>query len=281
MYSICHKISEEFRFVKVLSQMNSISLDESRNETFIAHLVRKVGLVNDFRPLYGFNYKTGSEESYMHKKRNYGMFQLPKQVGCMLSTISQSSIPMNNFVEIGSFYGWTGLFFSVFLRRLNTLLVQSNPYLSASFDIVDMRTRCIGSLMNYYRHDFYINKFSPKLKQFRPILSEDYLNASKWYRKHLQKTFSTSAKTLDLCFIDGEHGYPSVRADVQFFAPICKFLLFHDIVDADSHGVRYMWSQIKSQTQDMKECTQQAGTNRKNFGLGLVSSQNINLSLLK
>ena len=105
MYSICHKISEEFRFVKVLSQMNSISLDESRNETFIAHLVRKVGLVNDFRPLYGFNYKTGSEESYMHKKRNYGMFQLPKQVGCMLSTISQSSIPMNNFVEIGSFYG--------------------------------------------------------------------------------------------------------------------------------------------------------------------------------
>lgn len=93
------------------------------------------------------------------------------------------------------------------------------------------------------------------------------------------KTFGT--RTLDLCFIDGEHEYKSVRANVKFFAPMCKFLLFHDIIDVDTKGVRYMWSQIKSQTQNVKECTQQAGTNRKNFGLGLVSSQNINPSYFK
>ena len=161
-------------------------------------------------------------------------------------------------------------------------MVQSNSYLSASFDIIDMRTPCIKSLMNDYRHDFYVNKFSKKLRMLRhrPILSEDYSTASKWYHTNLQKTFSTSAKTLDLCFIDGGHAYKSIRADVKFFASICKFLLFHDIVDVDTRGVRYMWSQIKSQTQDITECTQQAGTNRRNFGLGLVSSQNVNSSLL-
>lgn len=284
MSSVC-TVSEEFVFKNIISQTNSLTLEQTRNETFISDLVRKIGLVRDFRPLYGFGNKPGSEETFMHKRRNYGMFQLPKQVGCMLQEISQSSTSVSSFIEIGSFYGWTGLFFSVFLRRIHTLMYPSNFYSSASFDVLDMRTPCIKFLMNKYKHDFYVNEFGRHLKKQknRPILSEDYSSASKWYYTHLNKTFGKKVKKIDLCFIDGEHGYKHVSADVKFFSQICKFLLFHDIVDTDSYGVRYTWNQLKTQRKEsyFKECTQQAGTNRKNFGLGIISANDINAFLLK
>ena len=113
------------------------------------------------------------------------------------------------------------------------------------------------------------------------------------------------ASKIDLCFIDGHHSFVHVASDVRFFQPRCRFLLFHDIADADSKGVRTVWNRLSSrllwerdqhaggcdqlsksaswaveQGYLVKECTQQAGTNRSNFGLGLISAQRLNLSWL-
>ena len=108
-------------------------------------------------------------------------------------------------------------------------------------------------------------------------------------------------------------------ADTRFFIPQCRFLLFHDMVDSEAPGVRRVWQQLRqgllqergkrndllqqdqrtslsnapASTGDsdetswdveegyfVKECTQQAGTRRQNFGLGLISAQRLNSSWL-
>ena len=81
--------------------------------------------------------------------------------------------------------------------------------------------------------------------------------------------------------------------------------MFHDIVDTDSKGVRTVWYWLSKQllwerdqhaaeralgsnrtawaVQEgyfVSECTQQAGTNRWNFGLGIISAQHIKSSWL-
>ena len=95
---------------------------------------------------------------------------------------------------------------------------------------------------------------------------------------------------------------------MRFFQPQCRFLLFHDIWDYDAHGVRAVWSRLKTQllrARDariasdgpaaaahlrgswavdegyfVKECTQQVATRRRNFGLGVISAQRLQSSWL-
>lgn len=284
LVQMCLHAKEDQIFARSLQRVNHMSLVELQDEMLITNVVRDIGLVKDGRPLYGFNGKPGSEEKYMHNVSGVGMFQLPKQVGCMLSKLASLNVDISTFIEIGAFYGWTGLFFTVFLNSVHRSKKLGNPYKSASFDIYDMRKPCVISLMTRYNHDFYVNSFPSKLRKQRrrPILNEDFASASKWYRQQMNRTFASDEK-IDLCFIDGEHGYPYVSADVRFFAPLCRFLLFHDIVDADSHGVKKTWGILKKHNKRnnfVYECAQQAGTKRRNFGLGLISALGIDTSHL-
>lgn len=117
MISTCLHTKEYQTFARALSKINHMSRVELKNKDLITTMVREVGLVKDRRPLYGFNGKPGSEEKYMHNISSLGMFQLPKQVGCMLTRLTRLNI--STFIEIGAFYGWTGLFFTVFLQSLH------------------------------------------------------------------------------------------------------------------------------------------------------------------
>ena len=129
-----------------------------------------------------------------------------------------------------------------------------------------------------------------------------------WYDQRLAEAFGSdraASKKLDLCFIDASHTLHHVVADIRFFQSRCRFLLFHDIVDADSFGVRRTWHRLSSRLRwerdqraltraanldwttwavqagyVVKECTQQAGTRRSNFGLGLISAQHLNSTWL-
>jgi hypothetical protein len=329
---ICNRTREEGQFARVLDKISRLPSADLGNSSIIADLVREVGMVKDGRPLYGFGGKAGSEKKWMHARRGFGMYQLPKQVGCLLSAFTSLPTRLRTFVEIGAWYGWTGLFFSVYTRRLFKANLQSaqsrdmartpdnhlavarqQEFRSASFDIADMRTQCVKTLMSQTSHDFHVapnvmvNGTHVKLQLFRTPAK-----AEAWYRSRLAASFkfNSTMEKIDICFIDAEHIYRFVVADLRFFLPLCHFLLFHDIVDSDTKGVRRIWSRLRNELllkrdkrslergertepgapasemtmRDMmegyyvKECTQQAGTNRKNFGLGLISTRYLNSS---
>ena len=324
--SACTRHPEEVVFASVLDKVSHLPAGKAmlENSSVIADLVREAGLSYDTRPLYGFGGMSGSEEQWMHTHMRFGMLQLPKQVGCMLSELAGLPTRVRTFTEIGAWYGWSGLFFATYIRRMfESGRSRRGPgpgFVSASFDVADMRTACVKALMAKYDHSFHVNrggsrpKYLPsqpgrkKTLTWRPVLYEDHAAASAWYRQHLMEAFGSADRTaskLDLCFIDASHTIHHVIADVRFFQPMCRFLLFHDIVDEDSRGVRLTWRWLSSRLRlerdqlikerapraeltswavnhgyFVKECTEQAGTRRNNFGLGLISAQRLNSSWL-
>lgn len=335
--SSCVLEPAERSFATVLSRLSQLPVKVLRNGSALADLTREVGLVRDaVRPLYGH------EKIHMHNRHGFGMYQLPEQVGCLLSELTSLPTSLRTFVEIGSWYGWTGLFFTVFARRLfesslarmfrqqrrqsaaaegaigrRKIAFPVQSFRSASFDIYDMRSPCVKSLTAQYGHAFYQIPHGRKLKNRTrvppPRLRLARAAASAWYLERFAESNISSASALreaaskiDLCFIDASHSFANVRADVLFFQPRCRLLLFHDIVDGDSYGVRAVWYWLSrglrrerdrsiakegasfsnttawavEQGYFVKECTQQAGTNRGNFGLGLISAQRLNMSWL-
>ena len=67
----------------VLDKLSQTPVRAMRNSSAVADLTREVGLVNQgSRPLYG------REHEYMHSQGGFGMFQLPEQVGCLLTELA-------------------------------------------------------------------------------------------------------------------------------------------------------------------------------------------------
>jgi hypothetical protein len=69
----------------------------------------------------------------------------------------------------------------------------------------------------------------------------------------LRKHFRFEKSLIDLCLIDASHTYADVRADYTEFAPRCKHIMFHDIVDYDevtqagfAGGVPRFWADLKA-----------------------------------
>eukprot|EP00908_Phaeocystis_cordata_P013921 Transcript_25033.p1 GENE.Transcript_25033~~Transcript_25033.p1 ORF type:complete len:524 (-),score=-13.43 Transcript_25033:126-1562(-) len=335
--SSCVQEPEETAFAMVLDKLSKTPVRGMRNSSAVADLTREVGLVNQgARPLYG------CEHEYMHSRGGFGMFQLPEQVGCLLTELARVPTPLRTFAEIGSWYGWTGLFFTNYARRLfearmarsarqqkrssaaNSPTVGARlrgsrrefgsplgeDFHAASFDIYDLRTPCVKALMAQYGHGFHRIPHGQHGSK-RPTLKDSPVAAARWYEQRFAESHLSSASALegaskiDLCFIDAEHSFGHVRADVRFFQPRCRFLMFHDIVDGDAYGVRAAWHWLSrglmrerdrrakerapfsnstawavEQGYFVKECTQQAGTRRRNFGLGIISAKRLNASWL-
>ena len=118
--SACTRHPEEVVFASVLDKVSHLPAGKAmlENSSVIADLVREAGLSYDTRPLYGFGGMSGSEEQWMHTHMRFGMLQLPKQVGCMLSELAGLPTRVRTFTEIGAWYGWSGLFFATYIRRM-------------------------------------------------------------------------------------------------------------------------------------------------------------------
>ena len=195
--SACTRYPEEVVFASVLDKVSHLPAGKAmlENSSVIADLVREAGLSQDTRPLYGFGGMSGSEEQWMHTQMRFGMLQLPKQVGCMLSELAGLPTRLRTFTEIGAWYGWSGLFFATYIRRVfesGRSRRGSGPgFVSASFDVADMRTACVKALMAKYDHSFHVNrggsrpKYLPsqpgrkKTLTWRPVLYEDHAAASR------------------------------------------------------------------------------------------------------
>ncbi len=143
-----------------------------------------------------------------------GLFQQPEQLAPALIYLSKKKI--KRYLEIGTFIGSSPTFISIYLSRFNELSTLA----------VDRDNNYDQNLLNL------ANKYSKV--EFLKGTSDDI----KGYKS-------------DLCFIDADHKYQSVKNDYQNIGGTAKICMFHDIndegtvKDRDGSGTVRFWNEIK------------------------------------
>jgi len=143
-----------------------------------------------------------------------GLFQQPEQLAPALIYLSKKKI--KRYLEIGTFIGSSPTFISIYLSRFNELSTLA----------VDRDNNYDQNLLNL------ANKYSKV--EFLKGTSDDI----KGYKS-------------DLCFIDADHKYQSVKNDYQNIGGTAKICMFHDIndegtvKDRDGIGTVRFWNEIK------------------------------------
>jgi len=143
-----------------------------------------------------------------------GLFQQPEQLAPALIYLSDKKI--NKYLEIGTFIGSSPTFISIYLSRFNELHTLA----------VDRDNDYDNNLLTL------ANKYSKV--EFLKGTSDDI----KGYES-------------DLCLIDADHKYDSVKNDWQNIGKTAKICMFHDIndegtvKDRDWSGTVVFWNEIK------------------------------------
>ena len=147
-------------------------------------------------------------------RSSIGLFQQPEQLAPALIYLSKKNI--KRYLEIGTFIGSSPTFISIYLSRFNELSTLA----------VDRDNDYDQNLLNL------ANKYSKV--EFLKGTSDDI----KGYKS-------------DLCFIDADHKYQSVKNDYQNIGGTAKICMFHDIndegtvKDRDGSGTVRFWNEIK------------------------------------
>lgn len=143
-----------------------------------------------------------------------GLFQQPEQLAPALIYLSDKNI--HKYLEIGTFIGSSPTFISIYLSRFN-----------------DLHTLAVDRDNDYDQNLLTLaNKYSKV--EFLKGTSDDI----KGYES-------------DLCLIDADHKYDSVKNDWQNIGKTAKICMFHDIndegtvKDRDGSGTVRFWNEIK------------------------------------
>mmetsp|Transcript_20630 Transcript_20630/g.47309 ORF Transcript_20630/g.47309 Transcript_20630/m.47309 type:complete len:334 (-) Transcript_20630:91-1092(-) len=257
--SLCDEYDQ--RLISVLATITVASKEDLQDISYVAELIRQVGLVEDFRPLYG---NESVYQLHVHGNRTLakgigsaGMYQLPAQMACALVSLSELNI--TTFLEVGIYTGWTGVFMSAYLSRFN------QGFQSVGVDIVDFQSNCVKVAMSV------MNRKYVEISQDEVDGAAELVNVANGLRKN--------ETHVDLCFIDGDHSYDGVHHDVETLHSSCKYVMLHDVVDRDCPGVRQQWAELidDNATQVVARCFQQPsglnGTYANTYSLGIGVAQ--------
>lgn len=170
-------------------------------------------------------------------RTNLGMLQCPEQLAPAL--IYLKNFKIKSFMEVGSFTGSTHTFICLYLYR---------------FGLTDSITVDLN------------RDFNPDLQDIlRPVMN---------HRHVLGTSRSVRGVESDLCFIDADHQYKSVRDDYMNVGRYSKICMFHDIIDEyvvrerDNAGTKQFWNEIKQQ-KFHKEFTKHSD-NKEVMGIGVI-----------
>lgn len=166
-----------------------------------------------------------------------GMFQQPEQLAPALIFLSHKDI--NSYAEIGTFTGATFAFICSYLSKFN-------PNMKA----------------------IAIDKDNP----IHPDMMRLAMEACP-----VEFRFGTSAdvagREFDLCMIDADHRYTSVKEDYYNVGRLAKYCFFHDIIDEgtvkdrDDSGTVKFWNEVK--TKNSYEFISHP-ENKKVMGIGIL-----------
>ena len=175
-----------------------------------------------------------------------GLLQQPSQIASTMLFLAKQDI--RTYAELGVFAGWTATVVSTYLSRFAPRGSLSGFAIDVTLRMVAGETRTLLQANNI------------KLEKRRPA-------------PHLRR-----GTQIDLCFIDGDHHYAPVLADFEEFAPSCRLVAFHDIVDFDcamgdqGDGVPRFWADLKANLNpaDYVEFIQQPGVFPPSLGIGVL-----------
>jgi len=246
----------DLRLTGALESIEKATLEELKDMHYVANLIRQVGLVEDFRPLYG-NESVNQLHVYGNRTLaegvgSAGMYQLPMQMACALRSLSELNI--TTFMEVGIYTGWTGVFMTAYLSRFQPELR------SIGVDITDYQSDCVKQAMIALKREYVEVSTDPAEGTPQLLAAADSLR---------------EGELIDLCFIDGDHSYDGVHHDVQALHSSCKYMMLHDVIDRDCPGVRQQWQELiaENDTHVVANCFQQpadlSGKYAKTFSLGI------------
>lgn len=265
----CDHVSSLCRGV---AELSSASCAQLANVSYVADLVRRIGLYNDPRGsrLYGAEAQHQSkrmrkgavpewQKGAKHRTaegtyENYeGIWQDPVQLASALVYLLGTGLPVSDYAELGVWTGWTTSFIAAYLSRT---IEPPGRFSGLAVDVNDERIAA----------------------PTRQLM--DHLNVRYMHRSNMSSHIAARRRqrpTFDLCLLDALHDFRGVYADYDEMAPQCRIVMFHDIVQFESFhqsggGVPRFWSMLvraagRERTVDF---VQQPGTFPTVLGLGML-----------
>lgn len=211
--------------LEIKGMVDSIPENKLKDVGTLKEVVKRIGLHND--PRMSDHY--GVDDSWL---RTDGMLQQPNQIVETLIYLSDKGI--KTYIEIGTFYGCTGVFICSYLNRFNKI---------ESITTVDMVHTIGRANLNFLQQQGF---------NIRQILGNSDL---------------IKGEKSDLCFIDGDHSYEWAKRDYDNVGKDAKIVMLHDIQDewVKDNGVPRLWKELEG---EKAEFTYHPD-NKKYFGIGV------------
>lgn len=150
-----------------------------------------------------------------------------------------------SIVEIGTQSGGTFFTFYNLFHDSLAVLASVDLRLYARIDMAYPRGHCADE---YRAFDRLVGELGDA--RIRVIVGDSHLPST---RDALSRALG--GRRIDLCFIDGDHGYEGVRADCLMYGGMARpggLICFHDIVTPETSagplpvGVRRCWEEIRA-----------------------------------
>jgi cephalosporin hydroxylase len=251
------------------------SLENLKDSYFVENLIMKLGLYGEkasqypefLKPFFG----------------GLNSWQNPNQFAKFLTFLSKYKI--NNYVEIGAFFGGTFITVCEYLKKINPefkggIAIDHNIYFSvANLEKVGIATKIINGIEDtknvVYCQPTISTEESRKIEKISILNSYCEMNNYKYYKKPSTSFFAGQGDDLikdgiDLILIDGDHSCEAVLKDFKSAHDLkTKIICCHDInsVCADS------WKKICEKYGDdyiKKEIKDIYSDNYQFFGFGIM-----------
>ncbi|MDC0357565.1 class I SAM-dependent methyltransferase [Oligoflexia bacterium] len=147
----------------------------------------------------------GEDNRFMNASR-FGLWQVPAQLAKSLVVLSKQEL--NTVIDIGTFKGWTTTILAAYLKMFNPQL----------------QTLTIDPVKHVEGYPLW-DKLNISYEQ---TTSEQYRGAC-----------------FDLCFIDGDHSYQSVKGDFDNVGQYANVCVLHDINEELCPDVGVFWKELK------------------------------------